>query len=182
MVGKKRLRHGCFVVVVLLSLSRICGCGGADALIGGADGDTLAMLGLGGRTRLSEDGGNDSFAKATLFALGQGAQHSVTASIDTTSDIDVYEIGPVFAGDRLSIDLGSSGRLDAAVAVFDADHNLIYLNDDRNFFAGLTDPYVNFVIPRDTDFCYVSVAASPTAPSTGDYSLSISITADARTP
>ena len=181
-MGKKHLRYGRSVVVGLFSLAHLCGCGGVDELIGGAAGDTLAMLGLGGRTTLKEDAENDTFAKATAVVLSGGLPHTISADIDSTSDIDVYEIGPAFAGDRITIDLSSPGRLDAAVAVFDADQNLIYLNDDRNFFAGLTDPYIQFVLPRDTKRCYVSVAASPTALSRGDYSLSISFSPTLRAP
>lgn len=138
----------------------------------------LPLLSLGPEVRVIEDQGNDSFDTATSFPLVEGEPLAVQGGIDRSSDVDVYDLGEMFSGDRLVVDIESHDGLDAVVAVFDADANLIYLNDDRNFFAGLVDPHIDFVLRRDMGRCHVVVASSPNSRSFGTYTLAAAVMPD----
>ncbi len=178
---RRRGRQGA-AVIGLFVCTQVWGCTGPVEPGGETGISAIAALGFGGRTRLSEDEGNDSFDSPTAFLLAEGQLQSIDGAIQSTTDIDVYEIGPLYWGDRLVVDLRSEGRLDAAVGVFDADENLLYLNDDRNYFASLVDPYINFVVRRETERAYVVVSSSPNGSTTGSYTLSVTVNAEAADP
>ena len=174
-VGKKRAPRFGFLAIGLQAILPLTGCMGPVDLNDSLETSVLAALTQGADVRIVEDQGNDSFATASLFPLVVDEPQAVQGSIDHASDVDVYELGEMFAGDRLVVDIVSDSRLDAIVAVFDADANLLYLNDDRDYFAGLVDPHIDFVLRRATDTCYVAVASSPSARSTGTYTLATAV-------
>ncbi len=118
---------------------------------------------------------NGTMTKATSLVLSDDDTLAVAGRIDTTSDVDVYDIGPLFAGERIVLDVVSDDRLDPIVAIFDSRENLIHLNDDRNFFASQRDSHLDFIVRRDSRRCFVAVAASPGTRSGGDYSLAMLI-------
>ncbi len=150
------------------------GCGGTEILFTETTGP-LATFVSGGVQRVTEDEFNDTFNTPTLLPLTENQTQIATGSIESSGDIDVYDVGPLRAGDRLTVDLSARNWLDAAAAVFDDDINLLYTNDDRNFFAKLDDPYISFVLPRDCTACYVVIATSPSSASTGEYTLAVTL-------
>ncbi len=174
------MRLGVGIAIISFWPLLLIGCGAVDVL------DINAELGTGvtagARSRVTEDESNDTLGTSSSLNMAPGQPLSIGGSIQTAGDIDVYDIGPLHAGDRLMVDVDADGRLDAAAAVFDADGNLLYLNDDRNYFARLVDPYLDFTVRRDSDSCYVAVATSPASRSTGDYTASVSPTLDTRLP
>ena len=154
------------------------GCTGTGGYPSGSDTSIFAALGLAAETVPAESEGNDSFAAATLFEIRQNERTSVGGTIDSSGDIDVFDLGPVNAGDHLSLDVFGDGVLDAVAALFDADANLIYLNDDRSFFSQLVDPHIDVVLRRNTERCYLAVASSPGASTQGRYRLEATLTPD----
>ena len=172
--GKKRALTFPFVVVIFTGA--MTGCMGSDEVGGGAA-TIIPFVSLfdGADVRTVPEEGNDSFEAASFFPLVIDEPQAVKARIDPSTDIDVYELGEVVRGDRLVVEVTGAAGLDAAVAVFDADGNLMYLNDDRNYFAGQMDPLIDFVVRRDGTTCYAAVAASPGSRGSGDYTLAAAV-------
>ncbi len=160
-----------FPLAAQLSTGLITGCTGAD--LPGLTGSTspFASIGYGTEIDAAPDKGNDSFETAYAFPLTVSEPQAVAARIDPSTDVDVYELGTLFRGDRLILEVTGEAGLDAAVAVFDADGNLMYLNDDRNYFAGQLDPLIDFIVRRDSTTSYAVVASSPDARGAGGYTL-----------
>ncbi len=115
---------------------------------------------------------DNPFASVATASLVDGMLR-IEGTIDHPADVDVYDIGPVAVGDLLAVDVEGRDGLDATAALFDADHNLLYANDDRAFYSGLVDPKITVRLHRASERCYVSVAASTGTASRGDYSVTV---------
>lgn len=104
---------------------------------------------------------NDNFNQAQKAIFNNAAVAKLAGTIDNRDDLDVFDIGPLAAGDRVSVDLDSvTDDLDPSIALFDADLNLFMDNDDENLEAGDLDPYVNEVVRHDADPYYLVVGRS----------------------
>ena len=118
----------------------------------------------------------DPFGKTMAWPVVPGARTSLTGSLPTAEQVDVFDVGPVYTGDRLYVEVRASAEFNAALAVFDADQNLLITNDDRSYYAGLTDPRAEAIVRHDSPACLIAVTSSPTAPSTGAYTLEVMLT------
>jgi hypothetical protein len=115
------------------------------------------------------------FLKAVPVTVGASTL-TIEGTITTPDDVDIYDIGPVFAGDSLVVDAHALADLDPVAAVFDADENLVQANDDRAYYAQLTDPKIQVQIRHDADPCYVAIASSFATGTTGEYTLELTRT------
>jgi len=105
---------------------------------------------------------NDSFADPLEVIFDASGRGHLAGSISAPDDLDVYALGPLVAGDRLIVDVGThNSGLDAAVAVFDAAGRLVFENDDRNYDLRQYDPFINNVIRHDSEVYYLGVASAP---------------------
>jgi hypothetical protein len=134
-------------------------------------------------TTAESSSNNDSFTSAQVVTLSATGQASLTGAIDTDSDVDLYDLGVVNAGDFVvaQVDSGSAA-FDPMGAIFDELGLLRLANDDRDFFGGNVNALLELLVTEATNHCYLAVAASPAAPGTGSYTLSLSITRGAATP
>lgn len=133
------------------------------------EGDTEATAGVAT---------GDPFAKTIPWLVTPGVRSSLAGTLGSSEQVDVFDIGPAYAGDRLHVEVLASAELDAVLAVFDADQNLMIANDDRSYYGGLTDPLADAVVMHDTPGCLVAVSTSPTALSSGAYTLELLLTED----
>jgi len=118
------------------------------------------------------------FADAAFLSLGDSPV-TIEGTISDPSDVDIYDIGPVSVGDQLIVDVQAQSDLDAVAAVFDANENLVYANDDRAYYAKLLDPMISVQIRHDSAHCYVGIASSLSTGTRGDYIVSVTRTAAA---
>lgn len=124
---------------------------------------------------------NDTFDQAVPIALDANGHASISGTINSSNDVDVYSLGEFNAGDRIVIDVGTNNnRLDADAAVFDQSGELVYENDDRNYDLNQLDPFINFVFRHNSSPYYVAIATSPlndnSADQIGDYDIAINVT------
>ncbi len=115
----------------------------------------------------------ESWAAATPVPLPDSGSVGVSGRIDTTADVDIFDLGPVKTGDRIMLTTEQKEGLDAAAGLFDPEGNLLAVNDDRAYSVGWYDPFLNHVIREDLPHCYLALAASPAHPSTGGYTFTI---------
>jgi hypothetical protein len=113
---------------------------------------------------------NNTFDRATVVALTGNT--ATISSVLSTYDVDVYNLGPVAAGDRLIVDVDIPDRilLNAAVGVFDQVGRVFYLNEEPTQLATspLTDanfpafaPHFEFVVRQATSPLYLAIASLP---------------------
>ena len=94
--------------------------------------------------------------------------------VSTVDDVDVYSLGALDAGTRLTIDVATIGSsLDAAIAIFDSQNRLVAENDDRNLAANQLDPLLDVRLPYGDAVFYVVITAAPLGPSSGSYTIDL---------
>jgi hypothetical protein len=130
---------------------------------------------------------NDGFSKAieALFATGNTA--CLQGTVAMIGDMDVFEIGPLVAGDVLKVDAETpTSDLDVAVAIFDGQYRLVYYNDDRGGTGSKAlDAYIEWVVRHAGDPYYLVVSHSGFAPQnrfTGSYRVEVEVGGNAQVP
>lgn len=170
--GKKYSRRLRCALVALVSL--VAGCGDIGALLG-ASGPrtTLGLTPIPGSPTFQESAENNLFERADMVRVGTDPE-VIAGSISTVSDVDVFDLGPAQVGDRLVVRMTADASLNAAIALFDDTGTSILINDHRNVYLGVREPFIDYVFQRPSQSCYVAVTATPGNPSFGDYVLSAS--------
>lgn len=158
----------------LLGVAALCltyGCGDFD-LFGGQPRSTLssAIYAAGAESPYFETNPNNFLQSAELVDINEESR-LIHGTISGASDVDVYDLGPVEPGDRIIVEMTPSGSLDGAVALFDESGAALLVNDHRNIYLGRSQPYVDVVIRKPGDACYVAASATPGYRASGDYTL-----------
>jgi hypothetical protein len=121
-----------------------------------------------------------------VVAPGATGSTTLTGEISINNNLDVFDLGPFQAGDRMIVDVATHGSgLDPDAAIFDAEQRLTDENDDRNPDANQLDPSLNQIIRHDSSHYFLAIAASPFADATmqaGTYEAIVTITRGGRVP
>jgi len=159
--------------VALLSASLVTGCGVVPAPDGGTPStiEPFSGLDLDGDPNHDEIGRNGAFAIAEPVDLVADEPFRVSGRISDAADVDVFDIGPVLEGDRIVAEVFAAAGLEGAIAIFDGNAESLLVNDSRNVYLGRIEPYVDVVLRRPSDHCYLAVSATPGSDSFGDYEL-----------
>jgi hypothetical protein len=182
-MAPRNIRIASIATASALALTLLAGCGTNASATGSppaSEADlarVLEQFGLdsGDWTKVTENESNDLFGTATSVDLSHG-QAAVAGQITNTADIDIYDIGPIYRGDRIIVTSMVSGDLDATAALFNTEDCLIYANDDRIWNVD-SRPYINFVVRQDSSHCSLGLAASEGTEGSGQYGLWIQIEA-----
>ncbi|MEK7732257.1 MAG: hypothetical protein AAB363_10415, partial [Planctomycetota bacterium] len=92
-------------------------------------------------------------------------------TIETVGDLDVYLLGALSPGDRITVDAYTpNSALDVTIALFDAEGRLVVNNDDReDGSGGSRDAFVDFIVRHAGDPYYLVVTHSPFAATSGEF-------------
>lgn len=126
-----------------------------------------------------DPGGSFDQAKGITYDSSDFA--TIPGMIAEQDDVDVYNLGALFAGDRLVINVDGAATLDATVACFDAQGRLFRENDDEDLAANKLDPFVDEIVRRDSDPYFLAITSSPFGPSTGAYTINVQVIRGAET-
>jgi len=163
-----------WVRVIGLGIGTVLGgCGNGTFLSdGGLSRPTLNLstIGIGDETTHFEGLRNNALEEAELVELTDGPR-IIRGSISGSDDVDVYDLGFMAKGTRVIVDMTADGTLDGALAIFDENGASLLVNDHRNVYLGQKAPFIDIVTRRDTENCYVAVAATPRFRANGDYAL-----------
>ena len=119
---------------------------------------------------------NDLTASAQLASVAPGDDLNRQGTLQSTSQVDLYDLGPIYEGEKLFVWVNGYDGLDPAAAVFDENNDVWVVNDDRSYYGGDYNAYIEAVAMHTAKQCYVAVACSPRATTTGDYQLSVQVT------
>lgn len=153
---------------LLACLACLAGCDGSFNL-------TRVLAGGAGVAdeRIGEVEPNNTFEGATAALAPTGTLLDLNGSMASVDDIDIYDLGPIAAGDRVTVTFANAAGLDLAAALFDEQQRLISSNDDRSWRTDLR-PQLGVTVRRNCDRGYLVVAASPTATdATGSYTATV---------
>ncbi len=146
--------------VGLLGLLMLTGCPTAPNSGGTGSGADAPIL---------DSDGNSSFQTATALTLASNGL-DFRGSISGGNDLDLYNLGELAAGDRLTIDVRTiSGNLDPVAAVFDANQTLVGYNDDRTADSSDLNPRLDFVIREGRGAFFLGVSGYAGGDTTGEY-------------
>lgn len=124
-----------------------------------------------------DSGANGTFDNATKISFTPGDAANFSASLATASDVDLFNLGPLAAGDRVVADVTTSdATLDTVAAIFDGRERVHAFNDDRAADSSNLNPRIDFVIRGATGDYYLGVTAFPGSGGSGDYRVSVQIT------
>lgn len=126
---------------------------------------------------VTDSGSNGTFDNATKISFSPSNAAQFNASLATDTDVDLFNLGPLSAGDRLVIDVtATDANTDSVAAVFDTRQRIHAFNDDRVADSSNLNPRLDFVVRGATGDYFLGVAAFPGSGSTGDYRVSVQIT------
>jgi len=131
---------------------------------------SLATLGEDDESTFYESNSNDMLESAEYVQVGS-AERVIRGHISSSADVDVYNLGAVSVGDRVIVDMTTAETLDGVIVLLDEDGSALLVNDHRNVYLGQTQPFVDVVMRREADACYVAVSATPGYGAYGDYGL-----------
>jgi hypothetical protein len=154
-----------------MTLGVLNGCNGLPAASPTTSNGTEQVQGASTGSTPADKEANNGFAQASPVDMPAGGTVDFSGALQTTIDVDVFDLGPAVAGDRIIVDVAGDPFADLAVALFDQDRQLIIINDDRNFFGGQVDPLVDVVLRHDSTNCYAVIASSPLASGSGTYTV-----------
>jgi hypothetical protein len=150
-----------------------------DSLLDGADPEPTAFniaSSNGSRSTGEDREPNDSFAQPVPVTLRNLDTIVVSGLIDRVDDVDVYDVGSLAAGDHLEIEvIRTSGDLDPAVALFDAQQRLYAENDDGIEAGAGQSAVAQLDLRRMSPRYFVAVTHSTDAVTRGGYRMMISL-------
>ncbi|MHC4696846.1 MAG: hypothetical protein ACYTFA_08900, partial [Planctomycetota bacterium] len=159
--------------VIILGASVTAGCGSiAGSSVGDPPRETLGLeaLDLEDESTFHESDPNDAFESAERVEADTEPR-VIAGSIVGDADVDVFDLGPVVLGDRIVVRMTTDESLDGAIALFDENGSALLVNDHRNVYLGETQPFVDVVVRRPAEACYVAASATSGGNSFGDYGL-----------
>ncbi len=131
---------------------------------------SLSTIDLTGLDTQVESGLNNQFEQAERVNVSADPV-VVQGSIESSGDVDVFDLGPVVPGDQIFVEMTTSETLDGVIALFDDTGSAILVNDHRNVYLGVREPFIQVTIQHASDNCYVAVSATPTYNDSGTYTL-----------
>lgn len=150
--------------------------GGCGVDLGSQPGDgsipttTLSALNLDNVPTYYENDANNLLELAESVAVSEEPQ-AISGRISGGGDIDVYDLGPVAPGDRIIVNITADDSLDGAMALFDDAGAALLVNDHRNVYLGRSGPFVDVIIRRPSQSCFLALSSTPGYDSEGDYIL-----------
>lgn len=180
-------------IVLLLGGALVAGLAGCDIDLGDVDpvdptaivdGNRGSVSGAVGKTSGEPNG---TFEQSIVAVFDASGTARLQGTISTDGDLDVFLLGPLARGDRLTVDAATTDSdLDVSVAVFDDARRLVVENDDRgNSEDRFLDSLVDFITRHSGTSYYLVVASSAFSDRgrfTGSYSVDVIVTPGADVP
>lgn len=101
-----------------------------------------------------------AFANAQPALVPQVGEVRLEGYISQPNDTVVFALGPAWPGERITIDVTGHGGLNTVAALFNSRGELLELNDDRSYYGGLLDPFIQHVARESDDNLMLGVAIS----------------------
>lgn len=163
-----------FTVTAVLLACAVAGC--PNIQITTTDGEEDPQPDVQATPEIEPNDDVDFATPVTFDETGRARLTGTIRPIKEGGDADFYALGPMKAGDRITIDVDSpDSDVDSLIAVFDADYKLFVNNDNDGSDPSIKDPYVSEIVRHDSDNYMLVVTRSAFAgfgpPSSGAYEI-----------
>jgi hypothetical protein len=128
---------------------------GPTSVLGGGSGNLTTE-------RIAEVEPNNTFEEASQAPAAYSTLLDVVGTMPNIGDIDIYDLGPVVAGDRIAVSVDNDASMNLAAGLFDDQQRLFDCNDDR-YWQIDTRPELGVTVRRDSEHCYLVIAPDPMA-------------------
>lgn len=124
---------------------------------------------------------NNTFGQATPVTLSDLGRARLAGQLPPPAQAadtgDFYSLGPVKAGDRITVSVDTLGsELVPVVAVFDGQKRLFILKSGEGRPADAADPFIDEVFRHDSEGCYLVATRALTQPLTsGSYEVVVGV-------
>lgn len=116
---------------------------------------------------------NGTFLRARPVVLS-AEQATLRGTIDTTQDVDVFDLGPADAGDSLQLYFHRQvGGLRAGLALYNGDGELIIEDTSTSLESSTADPLIQQVIRFDTAHVYIAATEALERSALGAYTMDV---------
>jgi len=96
-------------------------------------------------------------------------------TISGTDQVAWFELGLLFAGDHLTVDVQRvAGNLDPVAALFDSQNEIVAYNDDRSPDSSDLNPRIDILVPME-DTYFLGIIAYPGTRTTGEYVVTVQV-------
>jgi hypothetical protein len=146
----KRFGIGLFAL-----MAGLIGCDGSFNLVNVLSGGAGTL----GAERINEVEPNNTFGQAMPATIDISTMLDISGSMASDTDIDVYDLGPVAAGERITVSVTNDPSLELAAALFDEQQRLISFNDDGSWQA-YVGPHLGVTLRWDCQHCYLAITGS----------------------
>lgn len=120
---------------------------------------------------------NDDFVSATAHPAADLASVRIQGAIDVLGDVDVFDLGPIAAGDRITVDFDPApGRLRPVVALFGDGELLLARGMDYSERGGEPiDGLVRHTVRNQSSSAFLAISSPLSARTIGRYRTDVSI-------
>jgi hypothetical protein len=125
-------------------------------------------------TRHVETEPNNTWHDANIVSFGGSVEIVGTIASSTgVKDVDLFDLGPAYAGQRLQADLNVSGGADVQMGLLDAQGRILAYVDPMSPTAG--PDYVDISLHESTDRLYVMIATRSSSTTVRSYTANVSL-------
>lgn len=100
------------------------------------------------------------FAHAVPVALPQVGSVTFDGGLTSADEVALYALGPVAARERIIVEVAGRDGLNTMAALFTSRGELIDANDDRSYYGGQVDPFLNVAMRADDPNLVLGLAIS----------------------
>ena len=111
------------------------------------------------------------FQQARIIDLNANQSTQWSGSLASSDSVDVWDLGPMEPGTRVTVDLKSLDGGNFSVGMFDEEYQVLMVNRDR---WGSVDPYAQLTVREGVDVLYLVVSSDANQASSGDYEVTVS--------
>jgi len=126
---------------------------------------------------------NDDFARAVVLANAGSEALTFQGRIDLAGDVDLFDLGPLRAGDRIEVDLrGRDTTASLLLSVFDNDQSLFAAT--QRTYAGGADivGLIDEIVRHDSDHYFFGITHEAAEPKFGTYRIDVTLRREMEAP
>lgn len=124
----------------------------------------------------SESEPNNTFQSARVVVVPNTTRITLAGAIDYANDVDVFNLGPAAAGDRVNLSLRqAASSLRGMLALYDDEGELINEDTLTSELFSASGPAIAHIVREDTARVYAAVTHIPARTTGGAYELDVRI-------
>ncbi len=119
---------------------------------------------------------NDTFGGATAAGLGEPGYVTLLGGIGQNGDVDIFDLGALAAGDRLTVTVAETGGyFDLVAALFDGSEAIVSHTDHLDAVDVVGGVLLDEVVRHESERYYLAVTHDLVLAEPGDYQIEVGV-------